>query len=163
MTDSPDSIAWWQGWYSPRPLEQWWRTKPKEWQFIGHSWRSKCFVYSYFLTHPPPGSREYKEHNGRPQGVMESNDGIQKMNGQVILKHPSGEKGSAPCFTPDHHAGKGRGEHRELPNTTAAASCNGPRPRSRSPRMPRTPWRKERLPSPIEPAATYILMADARA
>lgn len=57
------SGAWWAGWHSPKPLDQWWLTRPNEWRFVGwERWtlsRRDVLEAYYRVPNPstsPPGT-----------------------------------------------------------------------------------------------------------
>ena len=105
VTDShDDAVCWWQGWWTPKPIEQWWRTQPNEWHFVGHAERTTTHLVRSFLSCPHPDSEEFQALGGQPNGYVNEdiqNDRLeQHQNATLRVPMESSGKGSRPNFVP---------------------------------------------------------------
>ena len=104
LTD--DSPAWWEGWWTPMPANQWWKTQPGQWRLLGHSLRTSDQVLKTFLTHPHP------EEALPPDGYCFEEEGSDRLllHHNAILKTPGDGAGKGgPRFTKRGGKGSAKG------------------------------------------------------
>ena len=99
-----DALRWWQGWWTPKPIEQWWQTLPDEWHFVGHAERTMTRLERSFLSCPHPDSTEFQAIGGQPYGYVHEDVITDRLevHRHATLRVPmeSEGKGSRPKYAP---------------------------------------------------------------
>ena len=98
MTDalSDNEPCWWEGWWTPKPIDQWWMIPNEEWRFIGHKYMNKTMVViEAFTVHPYPN-----QGRGPPDSHLHWTNGWPIRDFSAVLqeeRNPQG-KGQPPRF-----------------------------------------------------------------